>query len=136
MSRHVIRSAAAAARGAGRRGVMTVSMGDSPWGEKARTSRAVRVGDTIHVSGTVAEGETCADQVKGCFDIIDDAIKQAGGRGLQDGNCLIGLSARVQPHTLRAASPSQATHPVRPPCTCTHPPNSGDHAHGGCGPTR
>jgi len=129
MSRLVMRSAAAAARGAGRRGVMTVSMGDSPWGEKARTSRAVRVGDTIHVSGTVAKGDTCADQVKGCFDIIDDAIKQAGGRGLQDGNLSYRLiGARNSPQALRRLA--KATHPA------PHPPNSGDHAHGGCGPAR
>lgn len=62
----------------------SVSFGAAPWGELTHSSRAVRVGDTIHVSGTVAQGETCADQVKGCFDIISQAIKDAGGRGLQD----------------------------------------------------
>ena len=91
-------------------------MGASPWGELARVSRAVRVGDTIHVSGTVSPGDTVADQVgkqraaaatttttttttattalsnvapasqvKGCFVVIEDAIKEAGGKGLEDG---------------------------------------------------
>lgn len=62
----------------------TVSFGAAPWGDLAHASRAVRVGDTIHVSGTVAQGSSCAEQVKGCFAIIGDAIKEAGGRGLED----------------------------------------------------
>lgn len=61
-----------------------MSFGAAPWGDLCHASRAVRVGDTIHVSGTVAPGDTCAEQVKGCFDIIDSAIKEAGGAGLKD----------------------------------------------------
>ena len=67
-----------------RRYVTRVGMGASPWGELAGVSRAVRVGDHIHVSGTVAPGDSCAEQVRGCFDIISSAIKDAGGRGLED----------------------------------------------------
>ena len=61
-----------------------MSFGAAPWGDLAHASRAVRVGDTVHVSGTVAQGETVGEQVKGCFAIIGDAIKEAGGRGLED----------------------------------------------------
>ena len=67
-----------------RRYATRVGMGASPWGDLAGVSRAVRVGDTIHVSGTVAPGDSCAEQVQGCFEVISKAIKDAGGRGLED----------------------------------------------------
>jgi len=42
------------------------------------------VGDTIHVSGTCAQGDTATVQVEAIFGVIDNAIRQAGGRGLED----------------------------------------------------
>ena len=54
------------------------------WGDTAGASRAVRVGDTVHVSGTVTKGETAAEQTAGCLEIIGDAVRSAGGRGLRD----------------------------------------------------
>jgi len=32
----------------------------------------------------VAQGETAAEQVHGCFELIGQSIKDAGGRGLED----------------------------------------------------
>uniref|UniRef100_A0A7S1FGL1 RidA family protein n=1 Tax=Noctiluca scintillans TaxID=2966 RepID=A0A7S1FGL1_NOCSC len=61
-----------------------VGFGAAPWGDLTHSSRAVRVADTIYVSGTVSQGDTVAEQVKGCFAIIDEAIRNAGGRGLED----------------------------------------------------
>ena len=49
------------------------------WGDTAGASRAVRVGDTVHVSGTVTKGETAAEQTAGCLEIIGDAVRSAGG---------------------------------------------------------
>jgi len=54
------------------------------WEKRASCARAVRVGDTIHVSGTCAQGETVTDQVKAIFKVISKAIQKAGGRGLED----------------------------------------------------
>ena len=54
------------------------------WGDTAHASRAVRVGSTIHVSGTVTKGDTTGDQMRGCLDIIAEAVRSAGGRGLRD----------------------------------------------------
>ena len=62
-----------------------VPMGPSTnWGDSAGVSRAVRIGDTIHVSGTVTKGESAGAQVRGCLSIVADAVRSAGGRGLQD----------------------------------------------------
>ena len=62
-----------------------VPMGPSTnWGDSAGVSRAVRIGDTIHVSGTVTKGDTAGAQVRGCLSIVADAVRSAGGRGLQD----------------------------------------------------
>ena len=50
------------------------------WGDTAGASRAVRIGDTVHVSGTVTKGETAAEQTAGCLEIIGDAVRSAHGR--------------------------------------------------------
>lgn len=49
-----------------------------PWADLAKCSRAVRVGDTVHVSGTCAMGETPTEQVKAIFGVIEPALKEAG----------------------------------------------------------
>lgn len=65
--------------------ITRVPMGASTnWGDSAGVSRAVRIGDTIHVSGTVTKGDSTGAQVSGCLAIIADAVRSAGGRGLQD----------------------------------------------------
>merc|ERR1719482_1858953 len=56
----------------------------TPWEGRCGCSRAVRVGDTIHISGTCAQGETVTAQVNTIFGVIDGAIRKAGGRGLED----------------------------------------------------
>ena len=48
------------------------------WGDLAKCSRAVRVGDTVHVSGTCAQGGTATDQVRAIFGVIEPALKEAG----------------------------------------------------------
>ena len=48
------------------------------WGELAKCSRAVRVGNTVHVAGTCAQGETAAEQVNGIFAVIEPALREAG----------------------------------------------------------
>lgn len=60
----------------------------APWAEKVGYSRAIRVGDTIYVSGTAAVGEdgAIADpddlyaQAKRCLDLIVAALGEAGAR--------------------------------------------------------
>eukprot|EP00756_Hemistasia_phaeocysticola_P002146 Hpha_TRINITY_DN11479_c0_g1::TRINITY_DN11479_c0_g1_i1::g.137405::m.137405 len=54
------------------------------WEERCGSARAVRTGDAVHVSGTCAEGDTPAAQVAAIFASIDKAIREAGGRGLED----------------------------------------------------
>jgi len=56
----------------------------TPWEGRASCARAVRVGDTIHISGTCAQGDTIADQTNAIFKVIGKAIQKAGGRGLED----------------------------------------------------
>eukprot|EP00037_Helgoeca_nana_P036612 m.12241 g.12241 ORF g.12241 m.12241 type:complete len:208 (-) comp7702_c0_seq1:227-850(-) len=48
------------------------------WGDLAMSSRAVRVGNTIHVAGTCAQGETAADQMRAIFDVMTPALEEAG----------------------------------------------------------
>ena len=48
------------------------------WADLAKCSRAVRIGDTVHVSGTCAQGDTAADQVRAIFAVIEPALKEAG----------------------------------------------------------
>ena len=49
------------------------------WAELSKCSRAVRVGDTVHVSGTCAQGDTAADQVNAIFNnVIAPALHEAG----------------------------------------------------------
>ena len=62
----------------------TVPFGAAPWGDLTHSSRAVRVGDVIQISGTVFPADSASDEVEGCFEIIGEAIKAAGGRGLED----------------------------------------------------
>merc|ERR1719409_2017096 len=56
----------------------------TPWEDRASCARAVRVGDTIHVSGTCAQGDTIDEQTQAIFKVISKAIMKAGGRGLED----------------------------------------------------
>mmetsp|Transcript_164217 Transcript_164217/g.315472 ORF Transcript_164217/g.315472 Transcript_164217/m.315472 type:complete len:496 (-) Transcript_164217:316-1803(-) len=56
----------------------------TPWEDRCGCARAVRVGDTIHISGTCAQGETATEQTKAIFKTIGKAIMKAGGRGLED----------------------------------------------------
>lgn len=57
----------------------------APWEDKVGYCRAVRVGNSIEVSGTapVKNGKTAGDtpyeQAKVCLEIIKDAIEKAGG---------------------------------------------------------
>lgn len=60
----------------------------APWAEDVGYSRAIRVGDTIFVSGTAAVGEDGEIEPKGdvygqakrCLDIIVTALGEAGAR--------------------------------------------------------
>ena len=60
----------------------------APWAEKVGYSRAVRVGDTIYVSGTAPLGEDGAvvhvgdvyGQARRCLEIIMAALGEAGAR--------------------------------------------------------
>ncbi|HSH46119.1 MAG TPA: RidA family protein [Longimicrobiales bacterium] len=61
---------------------------DAPWATKVGYSRAVRVGDTIHVSGTAPVGEDgrvgpvgdVYGQARRCLEIIMAALGEAGAR--------------------------------------------------------
>jgi enamine deaminase RidA (YjgF/YER057c/UK114 family) len=61
---------------------------DAPWAETVGYSRAIRVGDTIFVSGTaavdengeIAPAEDVYGQAKRCLDIIVAALGEAGAR--------------------------------------------------------
>ena len=48
------------------------------WGEIAKCSRAVRIGDTVYVAGTCAAGDTARDQMRAIFNIIEPALNEAG----------------------------------------------------------
>ncbi len=58
----------------------------SPWEPKIGFSRAVRVGDQVHISGTAPiwpDGSCDPDpyvQAKRCIEIMLEALKDAGGR--------------------------------------------------------
>ena len=58
----------------------------APWEDQVGYCRAVRIGNTIEVSGTapVRNGKTVGDnayeQTKVCLEIIKEAIEKAGGR--------------------------------------------------------
>lgn len=58
----------------------------APWENEVGYSRAVRIGNTIEVSGTapVRDGKTVGDnayeQTKICLEIIKEALEKAGGK--------------------------------------------------------
>ena len=58
----------------------------APWEDQVGYCRAVRIGNTIEVSGTapVRDGKTVGDnayeQTKVCLEIIQEAIEKAGGK--------------------------------------------------------
>lgn len=58
----------------------------APWEDEVGYSRAVRIGNTIEISGTasVRNGETVGDnayeQTKVCLEIIKEALEKAGGK--------------------------------------------------------
>ena len=58
----------------------------APWEDQVGYSRAVRIGNTIEVSGTapvregVVVGDNAYEQTKVCLEIIKEAIEKAGGK--------------------------------------------------------
>ena len=48
------------------------------WGDLAKCSRAVRIGDVVRVAGTCAPGDTARDQMKAIFSVIEPALKECG----------------------------------------------------------
>ena len=48
------------------------------WGDLAKCSRAVRVGDVVRVAGTCAAGDTPRDQMHAIFEIIKPALNEVG----------------------------------------------------------
>ncbi|MEP1094691.1 MAG: RidA family protein [Cyclobacteriaceae bacterium] len=58
----------------------------APWEDKVGYCRAVRIGNTIEVSGTApvrdgkTVGETAYEQAKVCLEIIQEALAKAGGK--------------------------------------------------------
>jgi enamine deaminase RidA (YjgF/YER057c/UK114 family) len=51
---------------------------DTPWEQAVGYSRAIRVGDTIAVSGTTAPGENAYVQARNALQIIARALADAG----------------------------------------------------------
>lgn len=58
---------------------MNVSSG-RPFEDVYGYSRAVRVGNQVHVAGTTAPGEDAYEQAKAIFEVIGEALEQAGSR--------------------------------------------------------
>ena len=64
----------------------TIVASGAPWEAIAGYSRAVRVGDTVHVAGTTAQGpdgalvgiDDPAAQTRRCLEIIEAALQQVG----------------------------------------------------------
>ena len=48
------------------------------WGDLAQCSRAVRVGNHVHVAGTCCPGDSPREQMVAIFDVIENALKDAG----------------------------------------------------------
>ncbi len=51
---------------------------DGPWEAKFGYSRAVRIGDTIHVAGTTAPGDGAYEQARAALATITTALAEAG----------------------------------------------------------
>ncbi|WP_010521108.1 RidA family protein [Aquimarina agarivorans] len=55
----------------------------SPWEDKIGYSRAVKIGNTIELSGTTAPGDTLEAQTKGIIELAKKVLEE-NGSGLQD----------------------------------------------------
>ena len=55
-----------------------------PWEDKCGIARLVSVDGHFNISITAFQADTAAEQVTGCLDQMDAAIKLAGGRGAED----------------------------------------------------
>lgn len=55
----------------------------SPWEDKIGYSRAVKIGNTIEVSGTTCPGATMEEQTKGIIELVKKVLEE-NGSGLKD----------------------------------------------------
>lgn len=62
----------------------TVVRTGKPWEDKCGIARLVAVGNSFNISITAFNAPTAGEQLTGCLDQMDEAIKMAGGRGVAD----------------------------------------------------